>query len=65
LFGFGAGGDGGEYARRSIEGRLGTRVDLLDFRSAATLRDRIGAGPELLETLAPAIGVLLRERVST
>lgn len=65
LFGYGAGGDGGEYARRSIESRLGTRVDLLDFRSAATLRDRIGAGPELLETLAPAIGVLLRERLTT
>jgi hypothetical protein len=26
------------------------------------MRDRISAGPELLDTLAPAVGILLRER---
>ena len=31
---------------------------------AVALRDRIAAAPELLDALAPAIGVLLRERVA-
>jgi hypothetical protein len=28
------------------------------------LRDRVGAAPELLDTLAPSVGVILRERVA-
>lgn len=51
-----------ERLRRSIEERIGARVEPLDFRNAAAMRDRISAGPELLDTLAPAVGVLLRER---
>jgi len=31
-------------------------------RNAATLRDRIGASPALLDALAAPVGVLLRER---
>jgi type IV pilus assembly protein PilM len=58
------GGDGGEYARRGLEERLGARVEALDFRSAAAMVDRIGASPELLDALAPAVGVVLRERVA-
>jgi hypothetical protein len=27
-----------------------------------TLRDRIAAGPELLDAIAPAVGVLLRDQ---
>jgi type IV pilus assembly protein PilM len=56
------GADHAERARRSLEERLGVRVEPLDFRPAAALRDRIGASPALLDALAPAVGVLLRER---
>ena len=58
------GGDGGERVRRGLEERLGAKVDPLDFRGTAALRDRITASPELLDTLAPAVGVLLRGRVA-
>jgi Tfp pilus assembly PilM family ATPase len=58
------GADAAERLRRQLEERIGTRVEVLDFRGAVALRDRIAAGPELLDTLAPAIGVLLRERVA-
>jgi type IV pilus assembly protein PilM len=49
--------------RRLLEERAGVTVETVDFRSAATMRDRIQAGPELLDALAPSLGVLLRERV--
>jgi hypothetical protein len=29
-----------------------------------TMRDRITVGPELMDALAPSLGVLLRERVA-
>jgi type IV pilus assembly protein PilM len=58
------GGDGGERARRGLEERLGVRVEALDFRSAATMVDRIGTNAELLDALAPAVGVVLRGRVA-
>jgi type IV pilus assembly protein PilM len=47
-----------------ITERIGARVEALDFRGTASIRDRISAGPELLDVLAPAVGVLLRERVA-
>jgi hypothetical protein len=53
-----------ERARRSLEERLGVRIEPLDFRPVAPLRDRISADPALLDALAPAAGVLLRERVA-
>lgn len=56
--------DAGERLRKTLEERMGVRVEPLDFRSAAAMRDRIGAGPDLLDTLAPAVGVVLRERVA-
>jgi type IV pilus assembly protein PilM len=49
--------------RRMLEDRAGVKVETMDFRSAASMRDRIAAGPELLDALAPSLGVLLRERV--
>jgi hypothetical protein len=58
------GSDGGERARRGLEERLAVRVEALDFRGAAPMIDRIGANPELLDSLAPAVGVVLRERVA-
>jgi len=54
----------GDQLRRELEARLGARVEALDFRGAVALRDRIAAAPELLDSLAPAIGLILRERVA-
>ncbi len=50
-----------DRGRRQIEERLGVKADLLDVRKGVTLRDRIAAGPEVLDALAPAVGVLLRD----
>lgn len=54
----------GERLRRGLEERMGVRVEPLDFRGTAAMRDRISAGTELLDALAPAVGVVLRERVA-
>ena len=59
-----AGAAAGEIARASLEARLGTRVEAFDFRQTAAMRDRISAGADLLDALAPALGVLLRERAA-
>jgi len=56
--------DQAERLRRHLEERMGTRVEPLDFRAAVALRDRIGAGPEVLDALAPSIGVILREQIA-
>lgn len=48
--------------RRSLEERLGARVDTIDPRAAAGLTDRIAAAPALLDTLAPLVGLLVRDR---
>jgi type IV pilus assembly protein PilM len=55
---------GGEFDRMrlSLEQRLATPVETIDPRAAAALTDRITAGPELLDTLAPLVGLLLRQR---
>ncbi len=58
------GAQAGEALRRALEERMGVRVESLDFRGSAAMRDRIGAAPELLDTLAPAVGVVLRERAA-
>jgi len=50
--------------RRSLEERMNVKVEALDFRGTAAMRDRISAGPELLDALAPAVGVVLREQVA-
>lgn len=50
-----------DRVRALIEERLGVRVEPLDVREGVTLRDRISAGPELLDVLAPAVGVLSRD----
>jgi len=54
----------GERLRRDLEDRVGRRIEPLDVRGVVTLRDRIAADPELLDSLAPAVGVMLRERVA-
>ncbi len=58
------GGEEADRFRRLIEERIGLIVEPIDFRPAAELRDRIAASIELLDMLAPAVGVLLRDRVA-
>ena len=50
--------------RRSLEERLRTPVETVDPRTAAALTDRIVAAPALLDTLAPLVGLLVRERAA-
>ena len=50
-----------DRTRRQIEERLGVRVEPLDVRGGVSLRDRIAASPELLDAIASAAGILLRE----
>jgi hypothetical protein len=54
-----------DQIRRSLEDRLKTHVDTVDPRAAAALTDRILAAPALLDTLAPLVGMLLRDRKET
>jgi len=54
----------GERPRRGLEERIGAKGEALDFRATAPMRDRINAGVDVLDTLAPAVGVVLRERVA-
>ncbi len=51
-----------EQVRREVESRLGRRVEIIDPRSAVTLADPVAAGPELLDTLTPLVGLLLRDQ---
>jgi len=53
---------GAESVRRDLEQRLRMNVEAVDPRTAAALQDRIAASPELLDVLAPLVGMLLRER---
>jgi Tfp pilus assembly PilM family ATPase len=55
------GAAGAEGMRRALEERLGARVEAVDPRGVATLTDRIGASPDLLDRLAPLVGILMRE----
>jgi Type IV pilus assembly protein PilM len=55
---------GADSVRRDLEQRLRIGVDPVDPRSAAALQDRIAASPELLDVLAPLVGMLLRERMA-
>jgi Tfp pilus assembly PilM family ATPase len=53
---------GVEALRRNLEERLRITVEALDPRTTATLTDRISASPDLLDGLAPLVGILARER---
>lgn len=50
--------------RQALEQRLGAKVDLIDPRNAATLMDRISANAELLDALAPLVGLIVREQAA-
>jgi Tfp pilus assembly PilM family ATPase len=58
------GPEAAERIRRDVQARVSSPVEPLDFRGAVALRDRIAAGPDLLDALAPAIGVIVREQVA-
>jgi hypothetical protein len=58
------GADEADRFRRLLEERIGMAVEPIDFRPAVELRDRIAASPELLDLLAPSVGVLLRDRAA-
>ena len=58
------GGRDADYLRRALEQRLGTKVDAVDPRQAATLMDRITVNSELLDALAPLVGLLARDRAA-
>ena len=55
---------GADDIRRSLQERLGIGVEALDLRRAVTLGDRSGASAELLDRLAPLVGILVRERAA-
>jgi type IV pilus assembly protein PilM len=57
-------GQDADYLRRALEQRLGTKVDAVDPRNAATLMDRITASSELLDALAPLVGLMARHRAA-
>jgi type IV pilus assembly protein PilM len=55
------GAAGADGVRRELAERLSTRVEALDPRVVAPLSDRVDASPDLLDRLAPLVGVLSRE----
>ena len=58
----GAGSADADHLRRSVEERVKSPVDLIDPTAAVAFTDRITAAPALLDTLAPLVGLLLRDR---
>lgn len=52
----------GDETRRGLQERVAVPIEPIDLRAAATLADRISAAPALLDTLAPLVGILLRNR---
>jgi type IV pilus assembly protein PilM len=60
----GHGGQDAEYLRRALEQRLGVKVDPIDPRGAAALTDRLTPNADLLDALAPLVGLLARERAA-
>jgi hypothetical protein len=53
---------GGAAIHREISQRLGVEAQPVDVRVSATLLDRIGARPDVLDAMAAPLGVLLRDR---
>jgi Tfp pilus assembly PilM family ATPase len=51
-----------DLARRNLEDHMGTLVEPIDPTRRIALSDRIEASPELMATLSPLVGMLLRAR---
>jgi Tfp pilus assembly PilM family ATPase len=58
------GSQAAEDVRQLLQDRLTAPVESIDPRAAAALTDRITASPALLDTLAPLVGILLRDRAA-
>ena len=54
-------GAGAAEIRRSLQERLTTKIDTVDVTATATLADRISVGGAIVDTLAPLVGLLLRD----
>jgi hypothetical protein len=55
-------GHAADEVRRTLEERLATTVEAVDPLGSAALTDRITATPELVDTLTPLVGLLMRGR---
>lgn len=53
---------GTDELRRNLEERLRVRVETVDVRNLATFADRMGVDAAVVPSVAPLVGVLLRER---
>jgi type IV pilus assembly protein PilM len=62
LGGIGRGAAALEQMKRGLEEHLGVAVQPIDPTQAAALTDRITAAPDVLSTLAPLVGLLVRTR---
>jgi Tfp pilus assembly PilM family ATPase len=51
-----------DTARSSLEERLGVEVEPIDPTRVASIRDRVTITPELMDVLAPLVGMLVRTR---
>jgi len=51
-----------DQIRRTLSERLGGPVEQIDPTRAAAFTDRISAPPEVMSTLAPLVGVMVRAR---
>ena len=51
-----------EESRRRVEERLRVRMEAIDPGSVAPFADRISPGSQVLDTVAPLVGILLRDR---
>jgi type IV pilus assembly protein PilM len=58
------GADEAERLRRQVEERIGVRAEAIPLANAVAIRDRIAVGADLVDTVAPAAGLLLRERTA-
>jgi type IV pilus assembly protein PilM len=52
------------FLQRALEQRLSMRVDPVDPRQTAALTDRISASADLLDALAPLVGLMVRDRAA-
>ena len=62
FLGGGGRGDAVESARKNLETRLGVSVEHVDPSRSATVTDRISTTHELMDVLAPLVGIALRTR---
>jgi type IV pilus assembly protein PilM len=54
-----------DQMRQTLSERLGSSVEMIDPTRAAALTDRITASPDVLSSLAPLVGVMVRSRTET